>query len=214
MVGHTPVRTLDVHSGRVRGITTEAGPLLAVETVVAAGVGAVPLLATAGYALPLKPSPSLRAVSRPHEKLVHRLLITPRAEIRQAADGRVIACTGPDQSVGPDAAAALHAAVQRTFHAGGSLEWESDVVAHRPMPQDGFPLVGRVDGLAGLYVAVTHSGITLAPAIGRFAAEEILAGRRDALLAPYGLARFGAARGLIEVGHAPRVGSAEMITCA
>jgi glycine/D-amino acid oxidase-like deaminating enzyme len=30
-------------------------------------------------------------------------------------------------------------------------------------------------GFAGLYVAVMHSGMTLAPAIGRYAAEECLA---------------------------------------
>jgi glycine/D-amino acid oxidase-like deaminating enzyme len=190
VVAHTPARALDIGGGPVRGIVTDAGHLAADETVVAAGVGAVPLLATAGYTLKLRHSPSLRAVSRPHAKLMSRLLITPRAEIRQAADGRVIACTGPDHSVGADAAAALHAEVERTFRAGRSLVWESDVVAYRPMPQDGFPLLGRVDGIGGLYVAVTHSGITLAPAIGRFAAEEILAGRRDALLEPYGLARL------------------------
>ncbi|RVC21869.1 FAD-binding oxidoreductase, partial [Mesorhizobium sp. M7A.F.Ca.CA.004.04.2.1] len=41
-----------------------------------------------------------------------------------------------------------------------------------------------------VYVAVMHSGITLAPAIGLFAAREILDGERDPLLAPYGLSRF------------------------
>jgi glycine/D-amino acid oxidase-like deaminating enzyme len=30
-----------------------------------------------------------------------------------------------------------------------------------------------------------HSGITLAPAIGRFVADELLTGQRDNLLAPY-----------------------------
>jgi glycine/D-amino acid oxidase-like deaminating enzyme len=190
VVAHTPARALAVTGGRTTGISTDAGPIPADETVVAAGVGAAPLLATAGYALPLRHSPSLRAVSRPHAKLINHLLITPAAEIRQAPDGRVIACTGPDQSVGADAAAALHAAVERSFRAGDSLAWESDVVAHRPMPQDGFSIVGRIAGMAALYVAVTHSGITLAPAIGRFAAEEILAGHRDPLLAPFGPERF------------------------
>ncbi|TIT27457.1 MAG: FAD-binding oxidoreductase, partial [Mesorhizobium sp.] len=42
----------------------------------------------------------------------------------------------------------------------------------------------------GLYVAVMHSGITLAPAVGLFATREILAGERDPLLQPYGLGRF------------------------
>jgi hypothetical protein len=40
---------------------------------------------------------------------------------------------------------------------------------------------------------VTHSGITLAPIIGRFVACEIVTGQRDALLEPYGLARFSQA---------------------
>jgi len=42
----------------------------------------------------------------------------------------------------------------------------------------------------GLYVAVMHSGITLAPVVGLFAAEELLFGRRDPLLQPYGPDRF------------------------
>jgi glycine/D-amino acid oxidase-like deaminating enzyme len=35
-----------------------------------------------------------------------------------------------------------------------------------------------------------HSGITLAPAVGLFVAEDILTGRRDPLLAPYAPMRF------------------------
>jgi glycine/D-amino acid oxidase-like deaminating enzyme len=64
------------------------------------------------------------------------------------------------------------------------------VVAHRPIPPDGLPVVGRVDAIPDLYVAVMHSGITLAPAIGRFIAEEVLTGRRDNLLLPYGPGRL------------------------
>jgi len=63
----------------------------------------------------------------------------------------------------------------------------------RPMPEDGFPAVGFVPGPEGLYVAVMHSGVTLAPAIGRFAAEEILDGARIDLLAPYRPSRFATA---------------------
>ena len=59
-----------------------------------------------------------------------------------------------------------------------------------PARTDGFPAVGRAPGIAGLYVAVMHSGITLAPAIGHFVAEEILHDLRDSLMKPYGLERF------------------------
>jgi glycine/D-amino acid oxidase-like deaminating enzyme len=67
---------------------------------------------------------------------------------------------------------------------------EGHVVGQRPVPSDGFPVIGRAAGASGLYVAVMHSGVTLAPAIGRFAAAEILTGLRDALIEPYGLERF------------------------
>ena len=43
--------------------------------------------------------------------------------------------------------------------------------ANRPMSADGLPVVGFVE--KGLYVAVTHSGITLAPLIGELASHEI-----------------------------------------
>ena len=73
---------------------------------------------------------------------------------------------------------------------GDRLELDFHTIGYRPMPADGFPIIGRAEGIDGLYVAVMHSGITLAPAVGLFAAQEILEGRRDPLLQPYGLSRF------------------------
>jgi glycine/D-amino acid oxidase-like deaminating enzyme len=73
---------------------------------------------------------------------------------------------------------------------GESLEMDFHTVGYRPTPKDGFPVLGGVSGIDGLYLAVTHSGVTLAPAIGRFAAEEILEGREEPPLAPYRLSRF------------------------
>jgi glycine/D-amino acid oxidase-like deaminating enzyme len=43
--------------------------------------------------------------------------------------------------------------------------------ANRPMPSDGLPVLGYIE--QGLYIAVTHSGITLGPLIGELAAFEI-----------------------------------------
>jgi hypothetical protein len=41
------------------------------------------------------------------------------------------------------------------------------------MPSDGMPVVGFIDSIPGLYVAVTHSGITLGPLIGELTAFEV-----------------------------------------
>ena len=60
---------------------------------------------------------------------------------------------------------------------------ESARVGTRPMPVDGLPIVGPA--VAGLYVVVTHSGMTLGPLLGELAAAELLGGEPDARLAPY-----------------------------
>ena len=63
-------------------------------------------------------------------------------------------------------------------------------VAVRPIPADGLSSVGSDSGLPGYYEAVTHSGVTLGPLLGRLLAREILTGAVDHLLAPFRPERF------------------------
>ena len=72
----------------------------------------------------------------------------------------------------------------------GALELAKVTVGLRPMPQDGMPVVGFAPEVRGLYIATMHSGITLAPAIGRFASMEILDGVQVEMLEPYRPERF------------------------
>jgi len=60
----------------------------------------------------------------------------------------------------------------------------------RVMPRDEYPIIGFADACPNLYVAAMHSGITLAPLVGQFAAPEILDGARIELLQPYRPAGF------------------------
>ena len=75
---------------------------------------------------------------------------------------------------------------------GDELAFERFTIGYRPTPADRFPAIGRAQGPTSPYLAVMHSGITLAPAVGRFVADELLDGRRDPLLAPFAPARFAA----------------------
>ncbi|MGW8529911.1 NAD(P)/FAD-dependent oxidoreductase [Nocardiopsis sp. NPDC055824] len=61
----------------------------------------------------------------------------------------------------------------------------------RAYPADGHASVGFLDAVPGYYEAVSHSGATLGPLLGRLAAEEIVYDRRDPLLAPFPPDRFG-----------------------
>ena len=64
-------------------------------------------------------------------------------------------------------------------------------VGWRPMPLDGYPVLGFASEAPNLYVALTHSGVTLAPALSQLAAQEICDGTpADAVLGPYRPQRF------------------------
>lgn len=60
----------------------------------------------------------------------------------------------------------------------------------RAYPNDGNAIAGQMPDAQGFYLVATHSGITLAPAIGPLMAELICTGRCPETLAPFGLERF------------------------
>lgn len=188
------VTALVQSDGKITGVDTSHGVIAADEVVIAAGVGSPDIAATAGINLPIETPPGLVVHSRPNEKLLNGLVLAERLHMRQTAEGRIIAGSdfgGADPGIDPQATAReLFAAMKAMLRGGDGLELDFHTVGYRPTPIDGFPIIGRAEGMDGLYVAVMHSGITLAPAVGLFAAREILDGERDPLLAPYGLSRF------------------------
>ena len=60
----------------------------------------------------------------------------------------------------------------------------------RPVPLDGFPVIGAVPGVMGVFAAIMHSGVTLGPLVGQLLAAEILQGANCALLQPFRPKRF------------------------
>ncbi len=60
----------------------------------------------------------------------------------------------------------------------------------RPVPTDEKSIAGPMPGADGLYITVTHSGVTLALVLGKLMAECIDTGAVPAQLAPFGFERF------------------------
>jgi glycine/D-amino acid oxidase-like deaminating enzyme len=180
--------------GKITGVDTSHGLIAADEVVIAAGVGSPDIAATAGIKLPIETPPGLIVHSRPYKKLLNGLVLAERLHMRQTSEGRIIAGSdfgGADPGMDADVTARdLFAALKAMLRDSDGLELDFHTVGFRPTPVDGFPIIGRADGMDGLYIAVMHSGITLAPAVGLFATREILDGERDPLLTPYGLSRF------------------------
>lgn len=186
LAGGERVTALGRKGGRI-SVETGEGSIEADAVVIAAGTETARLAETAGLRVPLKRSPGLLVHSKPWPRLLNGLVMGEAAHIRQTEEGRLVA--GADfggTEVGQDAAAAAaetFADMKAMLRGSDRLELDFHTVGYRPMPQDGFPIVGHAAD--GIYVAVMHSGVTLAPAVGLFAAQEILEGNEEALLAPY-----------------------------
>lgn len=189
VIAHAHVKWLVEDGGRVAGVMTEEGVIHADEIVVAAGAGTVQLLDSIGIKLKLTTPPGLLAHSKPAPELLRGLVMSPGLHVRQTAEGRLVAGTDFAGADPLDRAAAmareLLAKVRAMVKGAETLVLDFHTVGYRPTPADGFPAIGRPRNRAGLYVAAMHSGMTLAPAVGLFAARELLEGQRDPLLAPY-----------------------------
>jgi glycine/D-amino acid oxidase-like deaminating enzyme len=204
------VTGLDVRAGRLRGIATTRGAFALDRLVVAGGVDTPRLLEMAGFSLALKHAPGILAHSISLPPLTRAVHDAPgEVSFKQMADGSVVGTDAPNP---PDIPAhrgirthaedfptqelreyhgqRILAKIGRFLPGAQGAALERLTLGFRPMPLDEFPVVGALPGLADLHVAVTHSGVTLAPVIGRLTAEEVLNSSRTEMFAPYRPERF------------------------
>ena len=160
------------------GTTPESVPLVAWDTPGATAPGFV-----------VRAGPVTGPVSGP---ALTRLVHTPDLALRPHPGGQL-------HLEAPDAAVDLHTSraelenwaaelLRRAQRTVTGLD-EARVVRHqvcvRPMPADGQSIIGRPPGAGRLYVAVTHSGVTLAAHLSRLIAAELITGMPPAELARY-----------------------------
>jgi glycine/D-amino acid oxidase-like deaminating enzyme len=183
------VRGLHVVGDVVRGVVTDGGVKVADEVVIAAGTATAKLLSSAGVAFPLEEPAGLLVHSKPVAKILNGLVMAPELHVRQTTEGRLVAGSdygGADPGVEPKRAAAeLFARVKALLKNDIGIEMDFHTVGIRPNVPDGVSAIGRINGIEGLYICVTHSGITLAPVLGALGAKEILGTERDPLLYPF-----------------------------
>ncbi len=183
--------------GSIRTLALSDGSSLDVDIVVnAAGPRASHVAGLVARHLPMRREPG--AVTRIScvRVPVGRAMHAPHVEIRPDGEASVVLHsrevdalidTGEDPA---ELARLLHDAARRVVPDLGSSRIVRTRVVHRPIPADAFPSVGSVPSVPGYYEAVSHSGITLGPVIGRLLASEILSGHRDELLADFRPERF------------------------
>lgn len=121
-------------------------------------------------------------------------LIAPQLNVRPDGGGRLLLqALELDDLADPAAPPSTQSAIaeqfreryQSLFADVGELQIEKIVVGQRARPADGLPAMGYVTPQQRVYVAVTHSGITLSPLIGRLVAEELVQDHASDLLADF-----------------------------
>lgn len=188
------VEGLDCEGGKVTGLRLAGETITADEVVVAAGVSTSDLVQETGFELPLSSPPGLLIHTAPVSRALNGLVLSEGLHMRQKPNGQLLAGTDFQGGGGLDdaenVAGELMSRLSGAIGTNQKLELDRCSIGYRPMPADGLPVVGRPSGISGLYMAVMHSGVTLCPAVGAFAAREILTGARDELMAPFGPKRF------------------------
>lgn len=194
VLDQTQALSLRTEGQRMLGVTTAAGLYCADQVLLAAGCATPALLAPLGITLPVQASPSILIRVDAPPGLVKTLVSNSQLEIREAADGSLLLAEDYVDAQGPQGPEAIAqqalASIRRLFRGAGNISLRSVEVGQRPMPQDQLPIIGPCSAYQGLYLAVMHAGVTLAPTVGRLVCEELLRGQASADLAACRPARF------------------------
>ncbi len=190
--------------GSIVAVNTTSGDIECDFIVLAAGTETSSLASMAGAHVPQAESPGVVIRTTPVPELLQNVPVVyapglgdgrQEIHIRQCADGRMMIGEGNQESLAEDDSQA-HAddLLERACHYLPGLDGAKAIpvpVGWRPMPLDGYPTMGFTPEVPNLYIALTHSGVTLAPVLSQLAALEICDGvNPDDVLSPYRPTRF------------------------
>ena len=201
---HTPVNELRLDErGKVEAVNTPSGEIGCDVVILASGTDTTELAATADVHIPQQHSPGVVIRTDPQPPILQNVSVLHlppidenRHEIhlRQSADGTLAIGQGSQESVDRDDSQE-HAddLLSRAVHYLPALAGAQAIptpVGYRPMPIDELPVIGFCEAAPNLYIALMHSGVTLAPLVGELTTVEIVDGARVEMLAPYRPERF------------------------
>jgi glycine/D-amino acid oxidase-like deaminating enzyme len=196
------VQGIEFHGEEVT-LRLESGDVIRADSVVnATGARAASVAKMVERDLPLDVFPGLLVRAAVGGEPLRHLMHTPRINVRPDGDGYVLLHHDSiDERLTDDFAGAedplCAELLQRARRVLPVLQ-EAEIVearfGMRPVPADGHSCVGALSRIPGYYEAVTHSGVTLGPLVGRLLAREILTGKVDPLIAPFRPDRFAETR--------------------
>lgn len=173
--------------------------------VLATGADPKAVTELTGARLPQRSTPGVIVLTKPVKRLINRIIVAPGVHIHQRDDGRIVL---GEQDGAPENAAHAQRLKDRPNrfpstdyamqHARRIMDtaaqfvpdivaaWVEDVyIGWRPLPLDGHPVLGAPASRPEAYLAIMHSGVSLAPLAGEIATQEIMQESSSPLLANY-----------------------------
>lgn len=180
------IAAIETSGSKVTGIRVAKQTFAADIVIAAAGQGTNLLSLRLGLDLGLEISPAVLLRYIAENRFITKILRGPGLEVRQTDDKSLVVATSYiDDSAenGPEALGHKKLDILKSnFKIPGDVALRAATVGARPIFSNGLPRVGFATELDGLYIAVGHPGVILAPLLGRLAAEEIINGCRPPLL--------------------------------
>ena len=207
VIEHCEVLRVDetAEDGRQTILSTSRGDIIADRFVLATGADPSAIQTFAGFDLPQRSTPGVIVITQPMPPVLNRIVVAPGIHIHQRLDGRLV--LGEQEGAPENAAHKLRltarptrfpSAATASQHAQRLITLARKYVTHlpkvnveemiigwRPLPLDGHPVIGPSPANPKAYVAVMHSGVSLAAIVGELVAEELLTGERPPVLAPF-----------------------------
>ncbi len=191
-----------VTGDRVTAVRAADGAETPVDAAVLATGADVPRAAARlGVTIPEATPIALLVRTPPVRTRLRAVLNTPRVAVRPTPDGGLVMDAGwaeREVEVRQDGSyVARDETVQGLLEAASAileghptLTCESVGMGPKPIPGDGDPVLGPLEGVDGCYVAFTHSGATLGLIAGELLADEIVNRRVHPLLRSFLPSRF------------------------
>lgn len=191
-------------------LQTTCGDITVDKYVVATGADPEATQSLAGIDIPQRSTPGVIVVTEPLPMMLNTIFVAPGVHIHQRLDGRIVL---GEQDGAPDTTAhkqrlanypthfpseeiaQQHAnrlmATARQFLPSLPQDVAVDevVIGWRPLPIDGHPVIGPSPASPNSYIAIMHSGVSLAPIVGEMVSDELLNGSERSELTPYRASR-------------------------
>ena len=187
---------IEIGANGLEAVVTSSGSIEADRLVLATGAAPGAASRFSGIDIPQRSTPGIIAITEPLDPLLGRVVAAPGIHMHQRSDGRIVlgeqdgapetheARLGgrpndfPDPAIASEHAGRMLEVAARYLPGIAGAAIENVYIGWRPLPLDGHPVIGASPERPDVYLAIMHSGVTLAPIAGQLAATEILSGEK------------------------------------